>query len=78
MKEARISVSMLVVCHWSRQVPSSGALLISRIGKLIGSRDHSTVLHSIAIIEEAISNDKAFAREVKEIERGLDVKKRAK
>ena len=51
---------------------------ISRIGKLIGSRDHSTVLHSIAIIEEAISNDKAFAREVKEIERGLDVKKRAK
>ena len=49
---------------------------VSRIGKLIGSRDHSTVLHSISIMEEAIRNDKAFAREVKEIEKGFDIKKK--
>lgn len=48
-------------------------LPVSRIGKLIGSRDHSTVLHSINTIEKAINNDKSFAKEVKEIEKALDV-----
>ena len=51
-------------------------LPVSRIGKLIGSRDHSTVLHSIALIEETINSNKAFAKEVKEIERNLDIKKK--
>jgi chromosomal replication initiator protein len=51
-------------------------LPISRIGKLIGSRDHSTVLHSIALIEETINTNKAFAKEVKDIERNLDIKKK--
>ena len=51
-------------------------LPVSRIGKLIGSRDHSTVLHSIALIEETINSNKSFAKEVKEIERNLDIKKK--
>lgn len=51
-------------------------LPVSRIGKLIGSRDHSTVLHSISAIEQMINNDKSFAKEVKEIEKVLDVKKK--
>ena len=51
-------------------------LPISRIGKLIGSRDHSTVLHSINLIEQAINDNKSFAKEVKEIEKALDVKKK--
>lgn len=49
---------------------------ISRIGKLIGSRDHSTVLHSINVIEQNIATNKSFAKEVKEIEKALDVKKK--
>lgn len=49
---------------------------VSRIGKLIGSRDHSTVLHSIELIEETINSNKSFAQEVKEIERNLDIKKK--
>lgn len=51
-------------------------LPISRIGKLIGSRDHSTVLHSTNLIEQAINDNKSFAKEVKEIEKALDVKKK--
>lgn len=49
---------------------------VSRIGKLIGSRDHSTVLHSIEQIEETINSNKSFAKEVKEIEHSLDIKKK--
>lgn len=49
---------------------------ISRIGKLIGSRDHSTVLHSIESIEESINSNKTFAKEVKEIEQSLNIKKK--
>lgn len=51
-------------------------LPLSRIGKLIGSRDHSTVMHAISAIEALISSDKQFAKDTKEIERSLDVKKR--
>lgn len=50
-------------------------LPVSRIGKLIGSRDHSTVLHSISLVEAAIQNDRNFAKEVKNIERDLNIKK---
>lgn len=45
------------------------------IGRHIGGRDHSTVLHSCRLVEERISNDKAFAAEVKTIEKELKGKK---
>jgi chromosomal replication initiator protein len=51
-------------------------LPVSRIGKLIGSRDHSTVLHSISLVDVAVQNDKNFAKEVRNIERDLDIKKK--
>lgn len=47
---------------------------VTRIGKLIGSRDHSTVLHSIAKTEEAIQCDKSFAKTVKDIVKALNIK----
>ena len=40
----------------------------SRIGQLIGGRDHSTVLHSCSAIEERLKVDKAFQAELTSIE----------
>ena len=40
----------------------------SRIGQLIGGRDHSTVLHSCAAIEQRMKVDKAFLEELRSIE----------
>ncbi len=47
-----------------------------RIGRMIGSRDHSTVLHSITKVETMLKKDKTFAAEVKQIEETLEVKKK--
>lgn len=46
----------------------------TRIGKLIGNRDHSTVLHSISKVETQLSTDKLFAAETEKIEKSLKVK----
>ena len=46
----------------------------SRIGQLIGGRDHSTVLHSCTAIEQRLSVDKAFGEEVSSIERSFRLK----
>lgn len=46
----------------------------TRIGKLIGSRDHSTVIYSISLIEKKIKEDKAFAAKMHDIEEALKVK----
>lgn len=40
----------------------------NRIGKLIGNRDHSTVIHSCTQVEERMKIDKSFAHEVQSIE----------
>ena len=46
----------------------------SRIGQLIGGRDHSTVLHSCNTIEERLKVDKAFQAEVTSIENSFKLK----
>jgi len=46
----------------------------SRIGQLIGNRDHSTVIHSCSIIENRIKVDKGFADELASIETSLKLK----
>lgn len=46
----------------------------SRIGRMIGSRDHSTVLHSIDTMEKKIKKDKEFAAEVERIVKAMDLK----
>ena len=46
----------------------------SRIGQLIGGRDHSTVLHSCTTIEERLKVDKAFQAEVSSIENSFKLK----
>lgn len=46
----------------------------SRIGQLIGNRDHSTVIHSCSTIEQRLKVDKAFAEEMGSIESSFKIK----
>lgn len=46
----------------------------SRIGKIIGGRDHSTVLHSCSQIEQRLKRDKGFTAELSNIESAFKLK----
>lgn len=46
----------------------------SRIGKLVGGRDHSTVLHSCSQIERRLQVDKGFIAELSTIENSFKLK----
>ena len=47
----------------------------SRIGQLIGGRDHSTVIHSCSTVEQRLKVDKAFSAELSSIENSFKLKK---
>ena len=47
----------------------------SRIGQLIGGRDHSTVLHSCSTVEQRLKVDKAFMADISSIENSFKLKK---
>lgn len=47
----------------------------SRIGKLVGNRDHSTVIHNCSKVEERLKIDAGFSDELVSIENGLKVKR---
>lgn len=47
----------------------------SRIGKLVGNRNHSTVIHSCSKVEERLKIDAGFSDELVSIENGLKVKR---
>jgi len=47
----------------------------SRIGQLIGGRDHSTVIHSCSTVEQRLKVDKAFCAEITSIENSFKLKK---
>ena len=46
----------------------------SRIGKLIGGRDHSTVIHSCTQVEQRLKVDKAFSADLSSIENSFKIK----
>lgn len=46
----------------------------ARIGRSIGGRDHSTVLHSIALITKKVKTDKEFANSIIALENELNIK----
>ena len=46
----------------------------SRIGKLVGNRDHSTVIHSCAQVEKRLQVDRAFQAEIVSIENSFKLK----
>jgi chromosomal replication initiator protein len=47
----------------------------SRIGKLVGGRDHSTVIHSCTKIEQRIKTERSFSDEIESIEVAFKIKK---
>ena len=47
----------------------------SRIGKLVGGRDHSTVIHSCTQVENRLKIDKLFCSEVQSIENSFKLKR---
>lgn len=47
----------------------------SRIGKLVGGRDHSTVIHSCSRIEQRLQVDSMFSNELMSIENSFKLKK---
>ena len=47
----------------------------SRIGQLIGGRDHSTVLHSCSTVEQRLQVDKSFQADLSSIENSFKLKK---
>ena len=46
----------------------------SRIGKLVGNRDHSTVIHSCSKVEERLKIDHGFSDEIMSIENSFKLK----
>ena len=46
----------------------------SRIGKLVGGRDHSTVIHSCSQVEKRLQVDKVFADDLLSIENSFKLK----
>lgn len=46
----------------------------SRIGKLVGNRDHSTVIHSCTKVEQRLKLDADFRDELTSIENSLKLK----
>ena len=46
----------------------------SRIGQLIGGRDHSTVLHSCNTVEQRLKVDNTFANDIQSIELSFRLK----
>jgi chromosomal replication initiator protein len=46
----------------------------SRIGRCMGGRDHSTVIHSLRLITDKIEQDKDFCNEIQAIEQELGIK----
>ena len=47
----------------------------ARIGKLVGGRDHSTVIHSCSQIEQRMRIDNSFLNEIQSIENSFRLKK---
>lgn len=46
----------------------------SRIGRCVGGRDHSTVIHSLNLVSEKIKSDQEFSNEIQAIEQELGIK----
>ena len=41
---------------------------VSKIGQLIGNKDHATVLHACKIVKDQVEVDKSFKADIEEIE----------
>lgn len=46
----------------------------SRIGRLVGGRDHSTVIHSCSLVESRMKSERDFLKEIESIESSFRIK----
>jgi chromosomal replication initiator protein len=60
---------VMYIAHTHTSLPAS------RIGRLIGGRDHSTVIHSFRKIEAQMTKDKDLAEMVALIEKNVKARK---
>ncbi len=65
----RALVEARQVCMYLTQKHTK--MTAARIGKLVGGRDHSTVLHSVNLVEQRMKESHTFLSEIEHIERNL-------
>ena len=67
-RKREIATARQVAMYLSKQYTKSS---LSAIGKLIGGRDHATVLHACGVVNDLMDTDKSFRMSVKELEQQL-------
>lgn len=67
--EARMAVAFLTQKHTK--------MTVKRIGKLLGNRNHSTILHSCSQVEKRLAADPDFAHKITDIENSFSLKSAA-
>ena len=67
-RKREIATARQVAMYLSKQYAKSS---LSVIGKLIGGRDHATVLHACSVVNDLMDTDKNFRMSVKELEQRL-------
>ncbi len=67
-RKQRITLARQVAMYF---VQKYTGLSYSRIGSVVGKRDHSTVLHSCSVVSRRINSDKPFRKDLENIEANL-------
>ena len=67
-RKANIALARQVVMYFAQKLTN---LSISRIGNMVGNRNHATVIHSISTVKDKVSVDKKFAESLSNIEEAL-------
>ncbi len=67
-RQHNISVVRQVACYLMKKLTYSS---LQAIGSFIGGRDHSTVTHAIAKVENLATTDRSFAQKIKSIEQEI-------
>ncbi|HQB69353.1 MAG TPA: chromosomal replication initiator protein DnaA [Paludibacteraceae bacterium] len=67
-RKREIATARQVAMYLSKQYTKSS---LSAIGKIIGNRDHATVLHACGVVNDLMDTDKTFRLTVQELEQRL-------
>ena len=67
-RKREIATARQVAMYLSKQYTKSS---LSAIGKIIGNRDHATVLHACGVVNDLMDTDKTFRLSVQELEQRI-------
>ena len=67
-RKSNIVAARHLVCYLTHKYTTTS---LSQIGRQLGGRDHSTILHSCTLFEKKLSTDKRFRREIEDLENRL-------